>query len=598
MPRSLKVRPSCISTLKSSLLRHGFPSQKILAEELGFAQSTVSNFLNGKPVDFANFIELCRVLAREWRDIADFEDNSLPLPESPHSWKILISDRAPSSLSLQFYQGLSTAGHEVILPQATLNKTSSLQDYTLPLESFDYLLLLLSPNSLESELVWEQVRQGRELQRMNPQKLAILPIYQNLGQPPGIPFELQHLLEGIQPWQWRHDGDTNAMISDLISLLSEGRIALGSGYPWAVQGLPRTLNHSSGAIALVPLPLAPPELPEGQVEIASTFYINRPPIESRCYETITQPGALIRIKAPRQMGKTSLMARILHHAEREGSQTVAVSLQLADRRVFSSLNTFLQWFYASVSLELDRLDLERLAKYSQLAEAIGSNQSCKAYFEQYLLPELNGPLTLGLDEVDRLFEFPEIADDFFGLLRSLHEEAKRRDIWKQFRLIVVYSSEVYIPLDVNKSPFNVGLPIELPEFTPAQVTELAQRHDLQWHSNQVETLMELVGGHPYLVRLALYHIARKDVTLTQLVQESPTETGLYGDHLRRHLWNLEKYPPLTQAMKAVVAQVDPVRLPGEQGFKLQSMGLVKMRGNDCTPRCRLYAEYFGDRLKD
>lgn len=599
MPRSLKVRPSCISTLKSSLLHHGFPSQKILAEELGFAQSTVSNFLNGKPVDFANFIELCRVLAREWRDIADFEEKGLPPTEAPQSWKILISDRSfSSSISLQFYQALSAAGHEVILPQATLNKTSSLQNYTISLESFDYLLLLLSPDSLKSELVWEQVRQGRDLESMNPPTLAILPIYIGLQPNQIIPFELQRLLDGIQPWQWRHEGDTNAIVSDLISLLAEGRISLGSGYPWAVQGLPLTQNCSSEAIPEVPLPVAPPELPEGQVEIASSFYIDRPPMESRCYETITQPGALIRIKAPRQMGKTSLMARILHHAQREGSQTVAVSLQLADRRVFSSLNTFLQWFYASVSLELNRLDLDRLAKYSQLGEVIGSNQSCKAYFEQCLLPELNGPLTLGLDEVDRLFEFPEIADDFFGLLRSLHEEAKRRDIWKQFRLIVVYSSEVYIPLDVNKSPFNVGLPIELPEFTPAQVMELARRHHLNWNSNPVETLMELVGGHPYLVRLALYHIAREDVTLTQLVQESPTETGLYGDHLRRHLWNLEKYPPLTQAMKAVVSQVDPVRLPAEQGFKLQSMGLIKMTGNDCTPRCQLYAEYFGDRLKD
>ncbi|WP_317619349.1 helix-turn-helix transcriptional regulator [Laspinema sp. D2d] len=176
MPRSLKVRPSCISNLKSSLLRHGFPSQKILAEELGFAQSTVSNFLNGKPVDFANFIELCRVLAREWRDIADFEDNSLPLPESPHAWKILISDRSNSSvLPLQFYHALSTAGHEVVFPQSTLNGKTSLQDYTLPLEPFDYLLLLLSPGTVMSELVLEQVRQARELQNINPPKLAFYP---------------------------------------------------------------------------------------------------------------------------------------------------------------------------------------------------------------------------------------------------------------------------------------------------------------------------------------------------------------------------------------------------------------------------------------
>ena len=42
------------------------------------AQSTVSHFLNGKPVDYANFIEICRGLGQEWRDIADFEANSEP----------------------------------------------------------------------------------------------------------------------------------------------------------------------------------------------------------------------------------------------------------------------------------------------------------------------------------------------------------------------------------------------------------------------------------------------------------------------------------------------------------------------------------------
>jgi predicted AAA+ superfamily ATPase len=77
------------------------------------------------------------------------------------------------------------------------------------------------------------------------------------------------------------------------------------------------------------------------VAVASPFYIERPPIEERCYETITQPGALIRIKAPRQMGKTSLMARILHHAEQQGSRTVALSLQLANQRVFANSDKFL-----------------------------------------------------------------------------------------------------------------------------------------------------------------------------------------------------------------------------------------------------------------
>ncbi|HEY9300123.1 MAG TPA: helix-turn-helix domain-containing protein, partial [Phormidium sp.] len=76
MPRSLRLREEFIPVVKSSLLRNGFPSQKILAEDLGISQSTVSNFLNGRPVDYANFLEICRILAQEWRNIAELEDNS------------------------------------------------------------------------------------------------------------------------------------------------------------------------------------------------------------------------------------------------------------------------------------------------------------------------------------------------------------------------------------------------------------------------------------------------------------------------------------------------------------------------------------------
>ncbi|NEO16759.1 MAG: hypothetical protein F6K59_00655 [Moorea sp. SIO3F7] len=69
------------------------------------------------------------------------------------------------------------------------------------------------------------------------------------------------------------------------------------------------------------------ELPEGRVPLTSRFYVERVPYEFRCYEEIVKPGAFIHIKAPRQMGKTSLMVRILAHAETQGYQTVRLNLQ-------------------------------------------------------------------------------------------------------------------------------------------------------------------------------------------------------------------------------------------------------------------------------
>jgi len=561
------------------------------------AQSTVSHFLNGKPVDYANFIEICRGLGQEWRDIADFEANSDPEEVLLVRAKVAIlfegfpSDRfananalttSHNTLSQRLHQALSAGGHEVFF----INNSSDEGSY---LKRCDYLLLLISQESVASEMVLEQVQLAKELHNLTAHKPAILPIFVEVNTP--LSFDLLSYLAGIQPWLWRGAGDTFKLLSQILTIIKEGRTSLTADHELAVEWHAITSTKQS---IIQPLPAAAPELPGGQVELTSGFYIDRPPIESRCYETIAQPGALIRIKAPRQMGKTSLMARILHHAEQQGSRTVALSFQLANRKIFANSDTFLQWFCASIGQELGML--EQLPKCWQLADLIGSNQCCKAYFEQYLLSESSRPLTLGLDESDRLFESPEIADDFFGLLRALHEEAKRRDIWKKLRLIVVHSTEVYIPMDVNKSPFNVGLPIDLPEFNSQQVQDLAKRHGLNWSDGEVVELMGLVGGHPYLVRLAMYRISRQDVSFNQLVKLPPTEAGIYSDHLRRHLWNLEKYSELMEAMREVVTVSQPVRLRSELGFKLNSMGLVKLEGNNYIPRCRLYEEYFRDRL--
>ena len=333
------------------------------------------------------------------------------------------------------------------------------------------------------------------------------------------------------------------------------------------------------------------ELPGGQVPLDSLFYVERPPIESFCYKAILQPGALIRLKAPRRMGKTSLMSRILHQAASQGYRTVSLSFQLADRKIFQDLELFLRWFCANVSLGLQLPN--QLGDYWD--EVFGSIVSCKMYFEQYLLASIAQPLVLGLDEVDRLFDYPELASDFFGLLRTWHEEAKNREIWRKLRLVVVHSTEIYISLSANKSPFNVGLPIELPPFTSEKVQDLARRHGLDWSDEEAQQLTDFVGGIPYLVRVGLYHIGRGDVNLKRVWEMSSTTGGIYSNHLQRQLWKLQQEPSLAEAFGSVVRSKAPVELGLVEAFKLQSMGLVHLVGDRATVSCQLYAQYFHDR---
>ncbi|MDY6937077.1 MAG: AAA family ATPase [Cyanobacteriota bacterium] len=84
MSRSLKVSSQYIPIVKAALRRKGYPSQKLLADELGMGRDTVSKFLNGKAIDFLNFEEICRALGYEWPEIADKSDEShFPEPPAP-----------------------------------------------------------------------------------------------------------------------------------------------------------------------------------------------------------------------------------------------------------------------------------------------------------------------------------------------------------------------------------------------------------------------------------------------------------------------------------------------------------------------------------
>jgi AAA-like domain/TIR domain/CHAT domain len=517
------------------------------------------------------------------------------VPEMPRSSgntaKVFISYRTKDpdlSLAQEFYEALKAAGHEPFLAGESIR----LGDYwseriDRELEQCDYFLLLLSPQSATSEMVTEEVRRAKQLHDTRPgQKPILLPIRVNFPFSSPLNYDLRGYLQRIQQREWESPADTSVILQEILSLLAAG----GTPEPTAVEETEmqpplEDLHHP-------PLPVAEPELPEGQVKLASSFYIDRPPIERKCSDEILTPGALIRIKAPRQMGKTSLMARVLQQAGVQGYQTVPLSFQLADGSIFADLKDFLQWFCASVSWKLglpERLE----GNWSRI---LGAKVNCTNYFEQYILSEIASPLALGLDEVDLVFQHPEIAADFFGLLRAWHEEAKDKDLWKKLRLVVVHSTEVYIPMNINQSPFNVGLSIELPEFQAQAVLELAQRHELRWNLAQVEQLMQMVGGHPYLVRVALYHIARGERTLEQLLQIAPTESGPYGDHLRRHWWNLKQHPELAAAIKQAIPATRAIQVEPMQAFKLHSMGLVHLQGNEVTLRCNLYRDYFRDRM--
>ncbi|MEG4149098.1 AAA-like domain-containing protein [Microcoleus sp. Pol12B5] len=348
------------------------------------------------------------------------------------------------------------------------------------------------------------------------------------------------------------------------------------------------------------------EFPGGPIPLDSRFYIERSGAEALACAEISKPGGLVRIKAPKKMGKSSLMLRIIHAAVDRGYRTVTVDFQQADAAVFASLDKFLRWLCVNVARQL-KLE-PNIDEFWD--EDMGSKVSCTIYFENYLLELIDSPIVLVINEINRVFERTNIAQDFLSILRFWYEQARASKTWQKLRIVVIHSTEIYISLNFNQSPFNVGMPIKLSEFTAEQVQYLARRHGLNWsESAPIEQLMNMVGGHPYLVHLALYHLAisqqnrlsvERDepgeelsrAELTELLTAAPTHSGIYSDYLQNQSIAIQQQPELASAFQQVVDAKNSIYLEPFIAYQLDSMGLVKLEGNNCSLSCELYRLYF------
>ena len=324
------------------------------------------------------------------------------------------------------------------------------------------------------------------------------------------------------------------------------------------------------------------------------FYIERPPVEAKCYQELLNLGALIRITSPNKTGKSLLLNRILDYSERQGYESVILNFEEADSEILNDYKSLLQWFCTSLS---DELQLEDQLT-DQWQDRLGKNKNTTNYLQNYLLANRSIPLVLVLEKVDLVFEQASYNNDFCKMLRSwyntAHGNGRSSPIWQNLRLIIVHSTEVYASLDIHSSPLSgAGLEVTLPDFTLEQVQTLAQHYQLtSLNASDFEALMLMFGGYPYLIQTAFAFLKTQEFSLKQLLEIYPTEQSPFISQLREILGILQKCPELAQAYREVISQNQPVRLSTNETFKLESLGLVRVNNNECKPRCDLYRQYF------
>ncbi|MBD1996135.1 AAA-like domain-containing protein [Leptolyngbya sp. FACHB-541] len=489
-------------------------------------------------------------------------------------------------VALEVFKALSAA-HDVFIDQVMLVGTQWAERIEAELRRSDFLITFLTHSSVNSEMVKGEIETAHHLGKQQGRPI-ILPVRLAYRDP--FAYPLSAYLNGINWAFWNSPADTPRLIQELMQAIAEGLLSSDNDQE-AITTSPPTASKSPSHIPQ-PKPAAQPlflEMPEGTMDPESQFYVARA-ADAIALNAIKRKGVTITIKGPRQMGKSSLLIQVVDAAIKAEKRVAFFDFQLLDHSTLASADTFFRQFCTWLT---DQVELpNRVEDYWQ--DGFGNNQRCTRYLQTYVLKELGHPLLLAMDEVDRMFE-TNFQSDFFSMLRSWHNSRAlpTTRIWRNLDLALVTATEPYHLIEnLNQSPFNVGEVITLTDFTLDQVAELNQKHGSPFNSNQERQLMEWVNGHPYLVRKALYLVASKQCTVENLFAQANMDRGPFGDHLRYHLFRISDRRDLLQGLQQVIqhqtcSDSRVLRL-------LRAAGLVDSQ--TITPRCRLYAEFFGERL--
>lgn len=447
----------------------------------------------------------------------------------------------------------------------------------------DFFIPLLSAESVQSEMVKGEIELAHETKKKKKAPV-ILPVRVAYKEPFDSPLNVY--LNSINWAYWEVPGDTDRLVKELENAIKGADLSIEvpdqSDWVSPSESSELPAPHAEAQTRL--------EYPEGTIGAHSKFYVARES-DRIAMDAIAQDGGVtMPIKGPRQVGKSSLLIRTMEKAATLGKKVVFLDFQLFDHEALTDADIFFPRLCSWISHKL-RIE-DRVKEHWK--RDLGNSVLCTDYITQYVLDQIDTPLVLAMDEVERVFA-SEFRSDFFSMLRSWHNERAYTPELRRLDLVLVTSTEPYQLIDnLHQSPFNVGVVIEMNDFEEHQVGWLNKQHNKTFSESSLKNVYEYLHGHPYLTRRAMYLVASGRYHADDLINGAADERGPFGDHLRYHLFRMHGKTELIEGLMQVLHdnQCDDQEI----FWRLRGAGLVRREGGKIVPRCKLYGEYFKARL--
>lgn len=240
------------------------------------------------------------------------------------------------------------------------------------------------------------------------------------------------------------------------------------------------------------------------------------------------------ILTPRQMGKTSLIARTMQSLRQSGIRCAKIDLTgIGTTNITSD-----QWYLSqikSITIQL-QLNIDYLSWWKD-QEHLGSTRRFVDFLKEAVVPSLEKSAAIFVDEIDSIQNLSSLKDDYFAAIRSLYNERAFVPALDKLSFVLVgVASPSELIRDVKRTPFNIGKRIQLSDFDEDEARPLAVglAPDNDLALALLKQVLLWTNGHPYLTQKTCNRVA-------QWAKESwnPSEVPVVVDDLVRELYIAE-----------------------------------------------------------
>ena len=319
-------------------------------------------------------------------------------------------------------------------------------------------------------------------------------------------------------------------------------------------------------------------------------------------------GDFCYVLTPRQMGKSSLMARTAKRLREQSGKIRTAILDLS--RMGGEQDKPDAWYYGLARRLIQDLRIAAdLKTWWQERTGLPALQRLSETFD-LLLSETSDRLVVFVDEIDWTIRLP-YSDDFFAAIRACYNARATNPEYQRLTFVLLgVASPSDLIKDPTRTPFNIGHRIDLTDFTHKEAKPLEKGLHEEPSTSEliVKRVLYWTAGHPYLTQKLCDLLAKSgngsspEEMVDQVVQRHflAPEAGRTEQNLTfvrdRILRDKRRRDLLRLYLRIVRGKnvTDDPRSPLYSALKLS--GLVVTRdGRILAIRNRIYERVFTDR---